>query len=164
MTALHCGAIPVAYTMKMPSAKLTTAAALLVTSCAFAGEKALLHCFAFTSIKEATPADWAAFYKASDALPKEIKGITHVWYGKLQSPLGIAQIGKVDDESIKKYRAGSEIMAPVTRTPRDYGVCMEMKNAEVKKAYDTHPYHKVWTEAYEKVRVDGTTTFQILGQ
>jgi hypothetical protein len=41
-----------------------------------AGEKKLMHCFAWTPIKEATPADWQAFYKASDALPHKIKGIT----------------------------------------------------------------------------------------
>ncbi len=151
----------------MHSTKLITVAALalLAPLSAFAGEKALLHCFAFTSIKEATPADWAAFAKASDAIPKEIKGVTHVWYGKLQNPLGQTSIsGKLDDETVKKYRAGGEISTTVTRTPRDYGMCMEMKNADVKKVYDTHPYHKTWTEAYEKVRVDGTTTFQILGQ
>ena len=39
-----------------------------------------------------------------------------------------------------------------------------MANESVLKAYDDHPYHKIWTAAYEKVRVDGTTTFNILGQ
>jgi hypothetical protein len=41
---------------------------------------------------------------------------------------------------------------------------MEMADAAALKAYDTDPYHKVWTDAYSKVRVDGTTTFNILGQ
>ena len=64
------------------------AALLLVSSTlARAGDKTLMHCFAWTPIKEATPTDWEAFYKASDALPKKIKGIRRVWYGKLVSPL-----------------------------------------------------------------------------
>ena len=153
--------------MKMRFTKplmFAAAVALLASNAAHAGEKALLHCFAWTPVKEATPADWEAFYKASDAMPKKIKGVTHVWYGKLQSPLGQTSIGKVDDDTIKKYRAGAEITAPITRTPREYGMCIEMKNAEVKKMYDTDPYHKIWTDAYAKIRVDGTTTFQILGQ
>ena len=48
--------------------------------------------------------------------------------------------------------------------PRDWGMCMEMADAAALKAYDADPYHKVWTDAYSKVRVDGTTTFNILGQ
>ena len=47
---------------------------------------------------------------------------------------------------------------------RQYGVCMEMDNAEARKNYGNDPYHKIWTDAYSKVRVEGTTTFDILGQ
>jgi hypothetical protein len=130
----------------------------------FAGDKTLMHCFAWTPVKEATPADWEAFYKASDDLPHKIKGILRVWYGKLATPLPQAQLGNIGGEVFQKYQAGETINAPVTRTPREYGMCMEMKDAAVLKAYDTDPYHKVWTEAYSKIRVDGTTTFNILGQ
>lgn len=153
--------------MKLPSfARVAASAALILTShgSAFAGDKTLMHCFAWTPIKEATPADWEAFYKASDALPHKIKGILRVWYGKLASPLPQAQLGKVEGGAFQKYQAGETINAPVTRTPREYGMCMEMKDANVLKAYDTDPYHKIWSEAYAKIRVDGTTTFNILGQ
>jgi hypothetical protein len=140
--------------------------ALILTSptYAVAGDKTLMHCFAWTPIKEATPADWEAFYKISDALPHKIKGILRVWYGKLAAPLAQAQIGHVDTGDWAKYSAGESIVAPITRTPREYGMCMEMKDANVLKAYDTDPYHKIWTAAYAKIRVDGTTTFNILGQ
>jgi hypothetical protein len=37
------------------------AAFLLSVSAASAGEKKLMHCFAWTPVKEATPADWQAF-------------------------------------------------------------------------------------------------------
>ena len=33
-----------------------------------------------------------------------------------------------------------------------------------RKEYDAHPYHKIWTDAYAKVRVEGATTFNIFGQ
>ncbi len=105
-----------------------------------AGEKKLMHCFAFTSVSTATQSDWDAFFKATDEIPKKIKGVRHVWYGKLASPLRH------------------------NNATRDYGVCMEMDNAEVRKAYGDDPYHKTWTDAYSKVRVEGTTTFDILGQ
>jgi hypothetical protein len=147
--------------MKLP---ILSICALMLASHAFAGDKTVMHCFAWTPIKEATPADWDAFYKASDALPKKIKGIVRVWYGKLAAPLGQAQLGKLDTDTGKKYSAGEAITAPVSRITRDYGMCMEMKDAAVLKAYDTDPYHKIWTDAYAKIRVDGTTTFNILGQ
>jgi hypothetical protein len=131
---------------------------------ASAGEKAVMHCFAWTPVKEATPADWDAFYKASDALPKKIKGITKVWYGKLVAPLPQVGLGKLDEATSKQYMAGESVTAPIRRNTREYGMCMEMKDADVLKAYDTDPYHKIWTDAYAKIRVEGTTTFNILGQ
>jgi len=41
---------------------------------------------------------------------------------------------------------------------------MEMADEAALKAYDSDPYHKIWTEAYSKIRVDGTTTFNVIGQ
>ena len=140
------------------------AAAVLMPHSVAAGEKTLMHCFAWTPIKDATPADWQAFFKASDALPQKIKGVMKVWYGKLESPLAQASLGKIDDASFQKYRAGETVTVPVTRLAREYGMCMEMRDATVLKAYDSDPYHKTWTEAYSKIRVEGTTTFNILGQ
>jgi hypothetical protein len=119
---------------------LCFAGGMLLASTAFAGEKKLMHCFAFTVVEGATQADWDAFYKATDDLPKKIKGVSHVWYGKLQRPLN----------------AGDAM--------RQYGVCMEMDNAEARRSYGSDPYHKIWTDAYSKVRVEGTTTFDLLGQ
>ena len=151
--------------MIFPRLMLTACATLLILSgSARAGDRTLMHCFAWTPIKEARPADWEAFYKASDALPQKIQGIVRVWYGKLESPLGQTQLGDIDKETFQKYRAGDSVTVPVSRTQREYGMCMEMKNADVLKAYDSHPYHKIWTDAYAKIRVDGTTTFNIQGR
>ena len=140
------------------------AAILLSATALHAGEKTLMHCFAWTSIKEATPAQWQAFFKASDALTKEIPGIVRVWYGKLQAPLNQTLVAKMDPENQAKSRAGEVFTAQAQRTPRDWGMCMEMKDAEALKAYDPHSYHKIWTDAYAKIRVDGTTTFNFVGQ
>jgi len=147
--------------------RITACTALLIvcSSAAWSGEKTVMHCFAWTPVKEATAADWQTFYKAIDALPQKIKGISKVWYGKLAAPLGQTLIqGNPDDATIKKYRTGEPVTVPVARTAREYGMCMEMKDAATLKAYDSDPYHKIWTDAYAKIRVDGTTTFNILGQ
>ena len=112
----------------------------LLAPAANAGEKKLMHCFAFTPIKGAPQADWDKFYKATDQLPKKIRGVSHVWYGKLASPMGHGD------------------------TAREYGVCMEMADQATLDAYGKAPYHDEWKKAYEKVRVEGTTTFNILGQ
>jgi hypothetical protein len=150
--------------MKLTRYAATAAAFLLITGAAGAADKTLMHCFAWTSIKEATPADWDAFFKASDAMPSKIKGVKKVWYGKLASPLGQTGIVTLDQDARKKYTAGEKVSAEVQRTPRDWGMCMEMTNLDALKAYDADPYHKVWTDAYAKVRVEGTTTFNIIGQ
>ena len=105
-----------------------------------AGEKKLMHCFAFTVIEEATNADWQAFYKATDELPGNIPGLSKVWYGKLRRPLRVGE------------------------TTRQFGVCMEMDDADALNAYADHPAHKEWVEVYTKVRQPGTTTIDILGQ
>jgi hypothetical protein len=139
------------------------AAALLFSAVAHAGEKKLMHCFAFTSIKEATPAQWDAFFKATDAMPGKIKGVTKVWYGKLASPLSQYQV-TVDADTRPKMMAGESVKGDIKRVTRDWGVCMEMADEATRKAYGADPYHKVWTDAYSKVRVEGTTTFDFVGQ
>jgi hypothetical protein len=142
---------------------LVSAPFLLLASCAQPSGKTLMHCFAWTAVKEATPADWDAFYKASDVLPEKIKGIRRVWYGKLAAPLSQTSIEKIDDPIMARYRNGEVVTADVRRMPREYGMCMEMADEAALKAYDSDPYHKTWTEAYAKVRVEGTPTFNIVG-
>ena len=137
---------------------------VLLSHSAFAGEKTVMHCFAWTPIKEATPADWEKFFKASDELPKKIKGIRRVWYGKLVSPLSQTQLGKIENDTFQKYRSGETVTVDVSRVTRDYGMCMEFTGPDAFKAYDADPYHKIWTDAYAKIRVEGTTTFNISGQ
>lgn len=121
-----------------------------------------MHCFAFTVIDTATDAEWKAFTEATDALPGKISVISKVWHGKLRAPLNLFN---TDAETRKKLMAGdAKASGEVSRTQRKHGVCMEMENEGSLKAYTSSPYHKVWSEAYSKVRVAGTTTFDIIGQ
>lgn len=107
-----------------------------------AGEKGLMHCFAFTPLPNATEADWAAFYKATDELPGKIEGLQKVWAGKLRRP--------------QKFNPNTG--------PREYGVCMLMDGPDALEAYAASPAHSAWVEVYSKVREPGTTTFDIIGQ
>jgi hypothetical protein len=133
-------------------------------------DKKLMHCFYFTPIASATQADWDAFFKATDAIPTKIPEVTHVWYGKLRAPQpAIFAAG----ETNKKMAAAAKEQPPdqpakgtgdMERWVRSYGVCMEMANAAALKTYAGHPYHKDWEEAYAKVRVPHTNTYDIIGQ
>lgn len=137
-------------------------AGLMAAVPVLAGEKKLMHCFAFSVIESATNADWQAFQKATDALPGKIPGLTRVWHGKLRAPL--AQF-TTDGATRKKLGAGEkDVVGPVNRVTRQYGVCMEMNDLAALKSYAAHPAHEEWVKVYEKVRQYGTTTFDIVGQ
>lgn len=105
-----------------------------------AADGKLMHCFYFTEQASATADDWAAFARATEALPGEIEGLHRVWHGKLRRPM----------------RAGDN--------QRQYGVCMEMTDEAALKTYADHPAHKAWEAVYGKVRVPGTTTVDIVGK
>ena len=134
---------------------------LIAAGAASAADKKLMHCFAFTAIETATAADWEAFYKATDALPTKVPGLTAVWYGKLARPL--PQFNP--DAATRKLFSPTNPKATgeITRVVRQYGVCMEFNDQDALKAYAAdNPAHKEWVSIYEKVRVYGTTTFDIL--
>ena len=125
--------------------------ALLLTGMAAAGEKKLMHCFAFTPVEDASEADWEAFFQATDELPGKIEGFNKVWYGKLRRPLRLY------------YKIGGEEPEYEQRV-RQWAVCMEMEDIAALEKYAGHPAHRAWEEVYFKVRQRGTTTFDILGQ
>src|SRR5437899_11008195 len=116
--------------MKLTRIAACAATFLLMSGAASAADKTLMHCFAWTSIKEATPDDWQAFFKASDALPGKIKGISKIWYGKLVAPLNQNMLGQIDPESFKKLRAGEKVTSEESRVNRDWGMCMEMASED----------------------------------
>jgi len=143
----------------------TAVAGLLATAGpAAAADKGMMHCFAYTVKAEATEADWTAFYKATEEMPKKIKAVKQVWFGKLRRPL--AQY-RVSGDDAKKFNAGpadQSLAVNAQRLMRTQGVCMLLENEAALKIYEAHPYHKDWVAAYEKVRVAGTTTYDILVQ
>jgi hypothetical protein len=134
----------------------------LAVTPALAGEKGLMHCFAFTVIESATEADWAAFNKATDEMPKKNKAVKRVWHGKLRAALtqfrGDAETRKKVTKDAKSVTGTFDILR------RQHGVCMLMEDEASLKVYTQNPYHKEWMAAYEKVRVAGTTTYDILAQ
>ncbi|MEJ5367749.1 MAG: hypothetical protein WHT08_05470 [Bryobacteraceae bacterium] len=144
--------------------KLLPVVLLAVSSTlAFGQQRTLMHCFTFTEIPEATAADWEAFKKATDELPSKIAGLKRVWHGKLARPLGLLQTaGPLDADNQKKLREGETVPAQVKMVRRQYGVCMEFDGPDALKAYAKDPAHDAWMKLYEKVRVAGTTTFDIL--
>ncbi len=135
---------------------------LLSASALSAADGKLMHCFYFTTIDAATDTDWQAFAKATEALPGKIQGLLSVWHGELRRPM---RIMGTDRETSKKVRAGeTNVTGPVRMVTRQHGVCMEMADAAALKTYADHPAHSDWMRVYEKVRVAGTTTVDILGK
>ncbi len=103
-------------------------------------QKTLMHVFAYTPLQGATPQDFDNFKKASANMVGKIPGLKRVWVGKLRRPL---------DQGTMK---------------REYGVAMEFDDAKALDAYAKDSAHDAWVKVYEKVRVEGTTTFDILGE
>lgn len=149
----------------MKQTVLSALLCLLAATTLSAGEKGVMHCFTFSEVEAATPADWAEFAKATDELPSKVPGLMHLMHGKLARPLGLmSAAAPMDEETTKKYRAGEQVQAAVKMIRRQYGVCMHFKDEESFKAYGKHEAHAAWVKAYEKVRQYGTTTYQILGK
>ena len=125
-----------------------------------AGE--VVHCFTFTPIASASTAEWDAFYKATNELPKKIKGLKHAWAGKLVRAQNIPALNIADAKERKNMMAEGKGTADFTMNKREYGACMIFDNEAAFKAYEGDAAHKSWSAVYEKVRVPGTTTFQIV--
>ena len=142
--------------------KKTLLGLALAAASMMAAEKTMLHCFTFTPIESASQSDWEAFYKATDALPGKVQGLKRVWYGKLARPLSIPALNIPDADARKKMMDAGKGSGDFTINRRANGVCMEFENKAAFDAYGPNPAHKSWEEVYGKVRVPGTTTFQIL--
>lgn len=127
----------------------------------FAAEKTVMHCFAFTPRPEAAEADFKAYYAANDQLAKDFKGIKRVWYGKLRAPLTQYRLDPAAAKQLSPTNDKAE-GATVTRVRREHGACFEFADTAAWQAYEKHPAHEAWVKVYDKVRVPGTTTYQIL--
>ena len=144
---------------------LWMAAMALGAASLHAADQPVMHCFAYTVIESATPAEWEAFTKATKDLPGKIPGLTHVWLGKLSRPMAlVTPDASAPAEDVKKMRAGETVSLPVKLMRRQAGACMEFSSAAALAAYAKHEAHDAWMKTYEKVRVAGTTTIDILTQ
>jgi hypothetical protein len=103
-------------------------------------QKSLMHVFAYTPVPGATPADFEAFRKATADMVGKIPGLRKAWVGKLRRPLEQGE------------------------SKREYAVAMEFDNEAALDVYATHPAHTEWVKVYDRVRVPGTTTIDILGE
>lgn len=103
-------------------------------------QKTLMHVFAYTPLEGSTPQDFGNFKKATANMVGKVPGLKRVWVGKLRRPL---------TQGDRK---------------REYGVAMEFDDTKALDDYAKNPVHSDWQEVYEKVRVEGTTTFDILGE
>ena len=104
-------------------------------------QKTLMHVFAYTPLESATPEDFEEFKTATVGMVGRISGLRAVWIGKLREPLP---------------GAGTRI--------HTHGVAMEFENTQALEVYANHPVHQQWIEVYDKVRLQGTTTLDILGE
>lgn len=103
-------------------------------------QKTLMHVFAYTPLQGATDQDFANFKKATGDMVGKVRGLKRVWVGKLRRPLQQGDMKRV------------------------YGVAMEFDDAKALDDYAKDPVHTDWQKVYEKVRVEGTTTLDILGE
>ncbi|MBI4465117.1 MAG: Dabb family protein [Acidobacteria bacterium] len=115
-------------------------AGCLVGQQAATTQKTLMHVFAYTPLEGATQQDFENLKKATVDMIGKIPGLRKVWVGKLREPL------------------------PQESRLHTYGVAMEFDDAEALAVYADHPAHVEWVRVYEKVRMRGTTTLDILGE
>ena len=100
----------------------------------------MMHVFAYTPLEGSTQQDFEDFKTPTTAMVDQIPGLQRVWVGKLRQPL------------------------PVETRIHTYGVAMEFDNTEALDAYAIHTAHDAWIDVYDKVRLQGTTTLDILGE
>lgn len=101
----------------------------------------VLHVFAYTPLQSATQKDFDEFKQATGEMVGKVPGLRRVWVGKLREPVP----------------AENEVI-------RTFGVAMEFDNLQALNDYASNPIHREWERVYEKVRVRGTTTLDIVGE
>ncbi|MBI2819648.1 MAG: Dabb family protein [Acidobacteria bacterium] len=132
--------VPAHKTARLAAGMLLFLAGCVAGRMSAESQKTLMHVFAYTPLEESTPQDFEDFKTATTAMVDQIPGLRRVWVGKLREPL------------------------PVETRIHTYGVAMEFDNTEALDAYAIHPAHDAWIGVYDKVRLQGTTTLDILGE
>ena len=103
-------------------------------------QKTTIHAVAWTPQENATPQAFEDFKKATEHLVEVMPGLQRAWVGKLRRPL---------------------VHGDVTRT---YGLVLEFDDVDSKVAYSSHSTRAPWAEVWSKVRVPGSTNFDVIGE
>ena len=117
----------------------TFLAGCMVGQQASQSEKTLMHIFAYTPQPGATQQDYANFEKATADMVGKIPGLRRVWVGKLREPT------PAENDTV-----------------RTYGVAMEFDDLNALGAYAQHPAHREWQSIYDRVKTQGSTSFDIV--
>ncbi|MBI4460644.1 MAG: Dabb family protein [Acidobacteria bacterium] len=103
-------------------------------------QRTVIHAVAWTAQKDATPEGLEDFRRATETLLDTMPGLRRAWVGKLRQPLVVGDLR------------------------RDYGLILEFENLATKEAYSSHPNRAPWAAVWEKVRIPGSTNFDVIGE
>jgi antibiotic biosynthesis monooxygenase (ABM) superfamily enzyme len=102
-------------------------------------QKTVVHTAIWTLKEGSSAQEYEAFRKETEKLVAAMPGLKRAWVGKLRQPLAVGE---------------------VTRT---HGLLLEFVDVQSREAYSTHPARAAWAEAWSKVRVPGSTAFDLIG-
>ncbi|MBI2821412.1 MAG: Dabb family protein [Acidobacteria bacterium] len=105
-----------------------------------ATEKTVVHAVAWTAGEGFTEQGLEDFKKATADLTGAMPGLKRAWVGKLRTPL---------------------VQGEITR---NYGLVLEFEDLKTREAYSSHPARAPWVKVWEKIRVTGSTNFDVLGE
>ena len=103
-------------------------------------QRTVVHAVAWTAKEDATPEGLEEFKQATESLVGSMPGLRRVWVGKLRQPLIIGDL------------------------KRNYGLILEFDDLATREAYSSHPNRVPWAAVWEKVRLPGSTNFDVIGE
>ena len=103
-------------------------------------EKGTVHAVAWTAGESFTPQGFEDFKKATADLIGTMPGLKRAWVGKLRVPLVVGEV------------------------TRNYGLILEFEDLKTREAYSTHPARVPWAKVWEKIRIPGSTNFDVIGE
>ncbi len=103
-------------------------------------EKTVIHAVAWTPQEDATEGQFQDFQQATVELIDQMPGLRRAWVGKLRKPL---------------------VHGDMTRT---YGLVFEFDDLQSREAYSSHPSRAPWAEVWSRLRVPGSTNFDVIGE
>ena len=103
-------------------------------------EKTVVHAVAWTAGASFTEQGLEDFRRATEEMARTMPGLRRAWVGRLRTPLKVGEL------------------------TRDYGLVLEFDDLKTREEYSTHPSRAPWAQVWEKIRVPGSTNFDVLGQ